>query len=99
MTRATVNLPEASQEAVFLAELQRGSTDARRLLAELVPSESLASESSIIRALMLVAHRTLKEQALALQYERAIDAGMFDDEAQAWARGARRTTARVWSEE
>ncbi|MGH9000514.1 MAG: hypothetical protein ACRDY7_14135 [Acidimicrobiia bacterium] len=98
MLRTTVNIPGASREATFLAELRQGSSEARQLLADLVPEETLASDSSIIRALMIVAHRALSEQTMSLQYDRAITDGIFDGEAQAWARDTRRTTAGVWSE-
>lgn len=98
MKRCTLNLPDTSKEASLLAELLDSSTGAHQALALLAPDLPLNSESAVLRALVHVAGRAIEQQALYEQYERAIDAGEFDKESEAWHRAARRTTKRMSAE-
>jgi hypothetical protein len=86
-------------EDAWLSEYASPGSEANRALQESLPGVDVSSTSSAIRALVLLGHRALQGDRLQRAYDQAIEAGDFDDEAEAWYRAAAPGIVARWGAE
>ena len=97
MNRRTTGLSQ--EEAALVALYATPGSQANRTLGALMPEVPVRSESSAIRALLLVGHRAVEEERLQAAYDVAVEAGEVDAEAVAWHTAAAHHAALLWAQE
>jgi hypothetical protein len=96
LDRRTVNF--APGEASFLDLYKEPDTPEHLALHTVLPDATTDSDSNIIKALIRVAHIQLREEAMRLAYDRAVDSGEFDAESRAAMRRSRKTVSSIAAE-
>lgn len=91
LDRRTVNF--AAGEASFLDSYKELDTPEHRALLTMLPDANTDSDSSVIKALIRLAHREIQEEAMRSAYDSAVDKGQFDSESRAALRRSRKTVA------
>lgn len=95
MTRRSVSFQDGEVDSL-LRFLEEGSEE-QLALTMLTQAEAPKSESSLIRALVLIGQSVIEERAREARYNAAMDHGEYDAEASAWATASSKTSAAVWA--